>query len=897
MAGIRPGIRRLFRLTLRRPADAVADARAELEALLDEHVAHLVARGVPPDAARADAIRHVGAALPEAYARVEHSALHKERRMRLHERLQDAVADLRLAVRALRRAPAMAGAVILTLALAIGANTAIFSAVSAVLLKPLPFAEPDRLVMLWEENPDFGWVQQDAAPANMLDWKRQTSVFTDVAGYPSFGSAATLTGHGDPRILKSQQATGNLFDVLGVPAMLGRTFTEAETWSTGGPRIGILSYPAWRDVFGADSGIVGKSIELDGRTVEVIGVLPERFQIPGLQAYVWRPMGWDPASTSQVFFRRAHWLKVVGRLRPGVALEQADADLQRVVRQLQQDYPATNTRMGAGMTPLHEFLVGKTRLPLLVTFGGVATLFLIGCANVANLLLVRAAGRTRELAVRLALGAGRARLLRQSLAEGAVLVLAGGALGLLLGWWGTRLLAALQPTGMLPVSRLPMDWSTLAFVLAVVTVAALVFGAVPVLWSRRMAAADALREDGRGASAGPIARRWGNVLLVTQVALALTLTTGAALCVRSYVLLQNVEPGFDSRNVLTASLFAPAVRYDSAAKVVDFYDRIIAELRAQPDVQAAAAVSKVPLGPPSWSSQFAIEGEPPRDAGAQVIHREITPGYLDVMRVPLLQGRMFTDADRAGAPAVVVVNQAFVRRYAKDVEIVGKRIAFDATPDSTSVWRTVVGVVGDERQNTLSLEPEAEIYAPFAQDLRRGMFVVVRTSGPAERFATALRATVRRLDPAIAISELRTMDAVRAAAVSRERFLAVLLMGFAVVGLTLGLIGIYGVVAQVAQRRTREVGIRLALGAGAREVQWLLVRSGVGLSVVGIAAGTLVALVAGRALRSLLYQTSPSDPVILVAVPVLVLLTAMLASWIPALRAARTDPSQVLRSD
>lgn len=897
MGGIRRGIRRLFRLGLRRPSDATTDARAELDTLLEEEVEHLVARGVTPETARADALRRLGTTLPEAYDRVEDSALRKERHMRLYESVQDTLVDLWLAARALRRAPAVAGAVILTLALAIGASTAIFSAVSAVLLKPLPFTDPERLVMLWEENPDFGWVEEDAAPANMLDWQEQTSAFTDIAGYPSFGSTATLTGHGEPRVLKSRQATGNLFAVLGVPAMLGRAFRDEETWSAGGPRIGMLSHEAWRDVFGADSSIVGRTIELDGRAVEVIGVLPELFRIPGLEADVWRPMAWDRASASQVSFRRAHWLKVIGRLKPGVGIEQANADLQRIVRRLQQDYPATNTRMGAGMTPLHDFLVGRTKLPLLVAFGGVATLLLIGCANVANLLLVRAAGRTREIAVRLALGAGRGRLLRQSLTESVVLVAVGGSLGLLLGWWGTRLLAALQPAGMLPVSRLPMDWSTLTFVLVVSTAAALFFAAMPVLWSRRMDAADALRDDNRGASAGPTSRRWGYVLLVTQVALALSLTTSAVLCVRSYLLLERVEPGFDGRNVLTASLFVPAVRYDSAVTVVGFYDRLLARLRARPEVEAAAMASKVPLGPPSWSSQVAIEGEPARESGAQIIHREITPDYAAVLRLPLLQGRLIIDADRTGSPLVVLVNQAFVRRFVPDGEIVGRRISFDARPDSSSVWRTVVGVIGDERQNTLSLEPEPEVYAPFAQDLRRGMFVVVRTSGRPESFAPALREVVRALDPALAVSELRTLESVRAAAVSKERFLAVLLMGFAVVGLTLGLIGIYGVVAQVAQRRTREVGIRLALGARAREVQWLLVRSGVALTLLGIAAGTLVAFVAGSALRSLLYRTSPTDPLIFVSVPLLVLLTATAASWIPAVRATRTDPSQVLRAD
>jgi len=371
--------------------------------------------------------------------------------MTILEWLDDAVVDVRYAGRTLRRSPGLAAAAILTLALAIGANTAIFSAVSAVMLRPLPFAEPDRLVMLWEENPDLKWHQADAAPANFVDWREQAGVFSDVAAYPSFPGTTTLTGYGEPRLLKLQLVTGNLFSVIGVQPIRGRNLRDDETWSPGAPRAVLLSYRTWRNVFGGADSLIGRAAQLGGRSVEIAGVLPEGFAIPGIDADVWQPVRWEPAARAAVSFRRAHWLKVVGRLKPGVTLERANTALQTVVARLQREYPATNARMGAGLTPLHEFLVGKTKTPLLVMLGAVAVLLLIACANVANLQLVRAAGREREVALRLALGAGGGRLFRQSVAEIAVLALLGGAAGLALGWWGTRALVALQPAGMLPV--------------------------------------------------------------------------------------------------------------------------------------------------------------------------------------------------------------------------------------------------------------------------------------------------------------------------------------------------------------------------------------------------------------------------------------------------------------
>jgi putative ABC transport system permease protein len=642
--------------------------------------------------------------------------------------------------------------------------------------------------------------------------------------------------------------------------------------------------------------VVGKTLQLSGRTVEVIGVLPATFSFPGLDAEVWQSVRWDPANRSAPWFRRAHWMLPVARLKPGVTLESANAALQTVVQRLSREYPATNAHMGAGMTPLHQFLIGSTRLPLLVMFGAVAVLLLIACANVANLLLVRAAGREREAAVRLALGAGRGRLFRQSLAESAVFAGLGGSAGVALGWWGTRVLAALQPAGMLPVADVSISWTVLLYALGATVLAAGVFGVAPTVWTIRRVAADVLRDEGRTASGSLRARRWSEALLVAQVALALALTLGAGLLVRSYVLLQRVEPGFDAKNVLTVGVGLPGLRYDSTRKVLAFFDQLTRGARALPGVEAAGLVSQLPLGLPSWTSEFGIAGREPMERGGEVLHRDLSPDYLKVMRVPLIRGRGFTDADRGDAPNVVLINEALARMYFKGQDPVGQRIAFDRVPDSSSTWRTIIGVVGDERQGSLSQESRPEFLAPATQEGRSGMTLVVRTRGDPMALAGPVRRLVAQIDPLLAIESIQTMEDVRTVSLGRDRFLTVLILSFAGVGLALCIVGVYGVAAQLARRRMREMGIRIALGARAGQVQWLVVRHGVVLTALGIGVGVAIALGTTRVIRTLLYRVAPADPLTYLAVPFLVLLTAVAASWLPAARASRADPCQVLRN-
>jgi putative ABC transport system permease protein len=887
-------LRTLFELAIRRPERAAEDGEAELRSVVAEHEAHLTARGHSPEQAHAEAARLWGESSRDS---VRLSAERREHRIRRVEWIAELRHDLRLAGRTLWRAPATSLAAILTLALAIGANTAIFSAVTAVLLRPLPYDHPERLVMLWEKNPDFGWERADAAPANLLDWREQTDGFADVAGYAAYNDRVTLTGVGEPRMLGTQSVTGNFFDLVGVRAHLGRVFRDAETWQDGGPPVAMVSFQTWRDVFGSDPAVVGRSVQLNGRTIEIVGVLPERFTLPGNDAEIWRPMRWDRADRAQVWFRRAHWVHGVARLKPDVSLERADASLQTVVSRLERDFPATNTRMGAGLTPLHEFLVGNTKLPLLVMFGSVGALLLIACANVANLLLAKAAGSAREAAVRLALGAGRGRVLRQALAESGLLAGLGGIAGVALGWWGTRALVALQPVGLLPIGGVAVNQTVLLYALGATTLAAAVFGIVPTVWIGRQVPADVLRDQSRGATGTRRVRRWGDSLLVAQVAIAIALTLGAGLLGRSYLRLVQVEPGFDPRRVLTVALDLPGARFDSVRKVLAFYAELEQQVRALPGVESAAVVGSLPLGPPSWSSDFAIAGLPPRERGSQVVHREMSADYHRTMRVPLLKGRLLTEADRRGAPMVVLVNETLARIHFPDRDPIGQRVVFDRVPDSSSNWRTIVGVVGDERQEGLGIPVKPEFQAPYEQEPGPAMTLIVRTSGEPLAHASPIRALIARLDPLLAVGAVETMEEVRSRSLGRDRFLTVLLLSFAGVGLCLTLVGTYGVISNLTRRRIREMGIRVALGAGARQVQWLVVRHGLATTVVGIAVGVAVALLTTGLLRNLLYQVAPSDPLTFVAVPGLVLVTAAVASWLPAVRASRTDPTQVLRAE
>ncbi|MFL5615945.1 MAG: ADOP family duplicated permease [Gemmatimonadaceae bacterium] len=859
------------------------ELRFHIEMETEKHVRE----GMPPQDARRRALRDFGGIEPTKEA-------HRDVRGRW---LEELVADTRYALRTLRRAPVLAGAAILTLALGVGANTTIVSAVNAVILRPLPFSHPDQLVMLWEENPEKGWHEQVCAPANVLDWKEQVHAFQDVAMFFDGAGASTLTGERAPRVLKSSVVTGNFFDVLGVHAQRGRLLLPNETWSVDGlAHTAVISDRLWRDQFGADPRVIGRSVRIDGRPLQIVGVASPGFSFPVEAIDVWIPRSWKPDIKSQDFFRRAHFMRAVARLAEGSSIETANAQLQAVAARLKRQYPETNKYMGAGLTPLHRFLVGDTRLPLFVLLASVGLLLLIACANVGNLLLVRAVGREREAALRLTLGAGRRRLAKQALTESLVLAVLGGAAGVALGVVGTRVLEALQPPGMLRVSHFDFDWTVLSYVLLIVAGSALLFGAAPAFWMGRRSPADSLKEGGRGGDTRRM-RRWTELLVIGEVALAVVLTLGAGLLVRSFRALTQVDPGFDPHGVLATQIVLSGAKYDSAARTRFFFDEAIARVAAVPGVTGVAATTSVPLEGSGYTSDFVVAGRPAGEYYSEVIHRMVTPNYFRVMHVPLLKGRVFTDADRAGGPPVVIINQQIAEKYFKGQNPVGQRLTFDKVPNDKSEWSTVVGVVGGERQNALSAEPQIEAYVPFAQEPSQGMSLLTRVSGDPSAIAPVVRRIVAELDPDIPLTQVETVDAIRVRSLARERFLMTMLVVFAGVGLLLAVIGVYGVLAQVARRRTREMGIRIALGSPLVHVRWIVVRHGLGLVIVGLAIGVTAALVATRGLGALLFHVAPADPLTFVAVPLILALTGVAAAWIPALQASRADPAVALRSE
>lgn len=810
--------------------------------------------------------------------------------------LEDAVRDVRVGVRTLVRSPSFALMALLVLALGIGASTAIFSAVNALILEPLPFRAPDRLYMLWESNPKKGWEQEDAAPANFLDWRARVAAFEDVAAYVEYVSTKVLTERGEPQLLRGVDVTGNFFSVMGVRAALGRTFTAAETWSDAEPVV-LLSDAAWRTRFGGDEAIIGRQVVLDGGSYRVVGVMPRRFSFPEENLDFWLPTGWDRATIGQDWFRRAHWISPVARLRRGVTPAEAEAELQAVAAQLRREHPVINDQMGAGMTPLQRFLLGETRTQLLVLLGAVLLLLLLACANVGNLLLVKATGRRSELAVRAALGAARGRLVRQVMVESAVLAVAGGALGLALGWVGTRLLERMQPEGLLRITEFSFDLRVGAFALLVSLGSAVLFGALPALLAHRASAADSLRESGRGRAPGRSAQRAAGALVVAEIALAVLLVSSAGLLVRSLLRLQQVDPGFDARNVLAVTLNPPASRYEEGAAVIAFYDELLERVRALPDVSAASATSDLPLRERGYTSDFFVQGRAPGDYGAEVVNRRVMPEYFAVMGVPLLRGRTFTAADRHGSERVAIINASLARTWFGDADPIGRRLITDRAPDSTSVWRTIVGVVGDERQSGLAVAPKIEILEPQAQDWTRRMTLVLRTDGDPAAVMGQVRDIVRDIDPDLPLQDAVPMATVLADSLARQRFLTMLLLSFASLALVLATVGVYGVAAQAARNRMQEMGVRVALGARAADITMLNLRRGLALTATGLGIGLVAALAATRAMHAMVYEIAPNDPVTFAAVAGVLAFAGIAASWLPARNAGRVDPATVLRSD
>ena len=804
--------------------------------------------------------------------------------------------DIRFGVRMLVSRPGFTALAVLILALGIGANTAMFSLVHGVLLKPLPFHEPGRLVQLWETNPLRKWTHATASPANLLDWRSRNRVFEDIAFYPGMDDKTPMYANGtvaaadsDPERLRTVQVSTNFFTVLGVSPSLGRGFEPAES-QTGRHRVLVLSDALWRSHYKADPAIVGRNITINGRPFQVVGVMPAAFRFPAADVQGWVPFVMSPEVAQ---LRRPHYLRPIGRLKPGVTIEQARADMTAIAGALEREYPDTNTQMGVGLGPLQDFVVGDVRTPLLVFLGAVALVLLIACANLANLLLARATVRRREFAVRAALGGAGWRLARQLLVESVLLAIVGGLAGLAIGQWGVGTIVGSTPGNVPRLDEVTLDGRVLLVVGAITSLTALLFGLAPA-WQAAHPDVASLRDGTRTTSAGARTRR---VLVIAQIAASVALVGCAGLLLRSFDKLQAVSPGFDPDRAVAFRVTLPGATYgDNDAKPVAFFEQFLERVRSVPGVTAAGGSTVIGLQGQGWTGDLFIEGRP-EVWGRELRHKTITPGYFPAMSLPVLRGRNFTDADRPDAPPVVVVNETLVRTYFSSEDPIGRRIFFGrgrpgAPPPA--VW-TIVGVVRDEKQNALDEEVRPAVYATHRQDATLGMTIVVRSTSDPAQLIPALRGELRALDSSVGMFEIQSLRDVVEKSVARQRFTTWIVGIFAGLALTLAAVGVYGVVAYAVSGRTREIGVRMALGASRRDVTGIVMRETFVLLGVGLAGGLILCAAATRAIGTLLFETAPSDPLTYVTVVGVLGVTGLIAACVPLRRALGVDPNVVLR--
>lgn len=802
--------------------------------------------------------------------------------------------DLRYVIRGLSHRPGFIAAILLTLSVSIGACVAMFATANALFFRPLPFTHESRLQRIYETNPEFGWTDADAAPANFLDWRANVKAFEDVAAYMGFRSQSTWVENGEPRILDVSDVTGNFFDVLGVRPALGRAFTWEETWSDAS-KVAVISHATWEQHFHADSAVVGRSIQLDSDTYQIIGVMPRDFTFPNEGTHVWKTFGWDHANYAQVSFRRAHYIRPIAKLRAGVTTELANSALQVEVERLKLAYPGTNRVMGAGVTPLRDFLLADLRQPVLMLAGAVAVLLLLACANVANLALLRALARQQELALRGALGAGRARLAAMIMTEHWTLAIAGGMLGTALSWGAFRL-RGIPAFGVPAANSVVFDYRVGLFAVGLTVLCAILFSAAPLAMAAQQGDGQ-VRSNQQRATGSSRLQRLTNALVAVEVALAVILVAGAALMAQTAYRLRHVDVGFRSDNVLAVQFSLPESRYPNREATTAFYDRLIETLEARPGIERAGTVGQLPLNGASWSSQFRIAGWPEERVGNEILHRRADRGYFEALGVPLVRGRFVDETDRAGTPPVVVINEAFAKAHFPGEDPVGKRIVFDRAPDANSIWYDIVGVVGDQNQESPATPTRPEVFESRTQSGGRNNWLVIRTANAPMDAVPTVRTTLRELDPLIPIATLRTLEEVRRSSMKRQYGVLGMLGAFGILALFLATVGVYAVAAQSARQRTREIGIRLALGAAPPDILRLVLRRGVAALTLGLGLGLAVTLAATRALSSLLYGVNATDPTTLAAVALVLLGVGTAACWIPARQAARLDPVMSLKME
>jgi len=799
--------------------------------------------------------------------------------------------DLRFAIRMLVKNPGFSAVAVLTLALGIGANTAIFSAVNAVLLRPLPYADPHRLVLLNEETKQLSGMS--VAWPNYVDWRDQNRSFERLSAVQP--AQINLTGLDRPQHLGGWNVTHDFFQALGVRPLLGRDFL-AEDDRPGAHPVALLGYGLYQRQFGGDPTVVGRTLTLNGTPCTVVGVLPASFRFYYGEADVFRPIG---PMAGMLQERNDHpGIYVLGRLRPGATLDAARADMDTIAVRLERAYPKTNSGNRVALALLEQSIVQGIQPVLLVLSAAVGFVLLIACANVAGLLLARASARSREIAIRRALGAGRRRLLRQVLTESSLLGLIGGALGLVLAAWLTDVLLALVPASVPRIDDVRLDAPVLAFTLLLSLLTGLLFGLVPAWQSGRAGVAESLKEGSRGSSAGRRQQRFRSLLVVSEVALSLLLLIGAGLVARSFLRLRDVDPGFRPDHVVSAQLSLPQAAYPDDTAVRRFADRLLERAAGLPGVTAAALVNPLPLSFEGWQTNFWTEDRavPAHGEFPNSDYHVVTGDYFRTMGIRLVRGRLFTDADSETAPPVTLINETLARRFWPDRDPVGQRMR-TGSPEDPGPWITVVGVVADVKQYGLDSEQKTQFYRPLRQLPLRTLTLVLRTSVEPAGLTTGLRDAVAAVDADLPIDSVRSMGQLLSDASAPKRLSLLLLGSFAVTALLLAAVGIYGVLAFSVAQRTQEIGIRMALGARRRDVQWMVLGQGLRLALVGVAVGLAAAPALTRLMTGLLFGVSPTDPATLATVCALLIAVAGLASLVPAHRASRVDPMISLRSE
>ena len=860
--------------------------KAEMDQELDEEMRfHLerdieqnIRNGMSPEDARYAALRSFGG--------VDQS---KEecRSSRGVGLIESVVRDVSYGLRVLFKSYAFTIVVILTLALGIGANTAIFSFANGILLRPLPYPQSDRLAVLEETALKEGGINIGVSYPNFLDWREQNKVFEGIATH--FGTSRfAITAGGTPNEIRGTRVSYGLFEVLHVSPILGRTFSVEEDRPEEDAVV-ILGYDLWQRSFGGNPNVIGQKLIVSSRPRTIVGVMPRGFRFPEVSE-LWVPL----AVTPKIYTRTDHGLEAIARLKDGVTIAQAQTEMNNIAARILEQNPVTNEGLGLNVTSLRENLSGSYHDALLILLGVVGCVLLVACVNVANLMLARATARQKEFALRAALGASRWQIMRQLLLESLMLAIAGGVLGFVLSIWALHLLLTAIPINLPFWMNFDLDWRVLGFTLAITLLTGLIFGAMPALQTSRVDLNDTLKEGGRGNSG--VRNRARSLLVVSEIAMSLVLLVGAGLMIQSFLRLRHVNIGLDAKNVLTATIILPRAKYTQDDQRTAFFKQLVERVRNLPGVEAASATGTLPLGGNTWGRSLTVEGYPVLSVGQapSIQHTVVTPGYFRTMGITLLAGRDFTDADTKDSQNITIIDERLARQYWPNESPLGKRVRF-GPPEDNEPWHTIVGVVSTVRHQRVQEETRPSVYLPHQKIAAGGMSLVARTSANPHDFIGAVRREVAQLDPDLPVSEVATMEEVVAESIWQPRLYAMLFVVFAGGALLLALIGIYGVMAFLVQTRTHEIGVRMALGATARDVFVLIVGRGMKLTVVGVLIGIAGAIALTRLMHSLLFNTSATDPFTFILISLLLSVAAFLACYIPARRAAKVDPLVALR--